>query len=68
MDVDAMTTEKQNALMKRGACFICEETGHLAQERKDYMEKKKRKTRGNNPPSSQKKMIKEIHALLQVVL
>jgi hypothetical protein len=30
MDVDAMTTEKRMSLMKKGACFICEETGHLA--------------------------------------
>ena len=44
MDVDAMTTEKRNALMKKGACFICEETGHLAREHKEYMEKKKGKT------------------------
>ena len=67
MDVDAMTTEKRNALMKKGACFICEETGHLAREHKEYMEKKKGKTRGNNPPSSQRKTIKEIHALLQAL-
>ena len=67
MDVDAMTTEKRNALMKKGACFICEETGHLARERKEYMEKKKGKTRGNNSPSSQRKTIKEIHALIQAL-
>ena len=24
MDIDAMSTEKRNTLMKKGACFICE--------------------------------------------
>ena len=32
MDVDAMTTEKRTALMRKGACFICEEPGHMAKE------------------------------------
>ena len=27
MDVDAMSTEKWNTLMRKGACFIYEETG-----------------------------------------
>ena len=30
MDIDMMSMEKWAALMRKGACFICEETGHLA--------------------------------------
>ncbi|PPQ94138.1 hypothetical protein CVT25_007986 [Psilocybe cyanescens] len=30
MDVDAMTTEERTSLMKKGACFRCKQTGHLA--------------------------------------
>lgn len=35
MDIDAMSTEKRVALMKKGLCFICEKPGHLAKEHKD---------------------------------
>ena len=30
MDIDAMSMEKRAALMRKGACFICKEPGHLA--------------------------------------
>ncbi|PPQ93521.1 hypothetical protein CVT25_005367 [Psilocybe cyanescens] len=30
MDIDAMTTEERMSLMKKGACFRCKQTGHLA--------------------------------------
>ena len=30
MDIDVMSIEKRAALMRKGACFICEEPGHLA--------------------------------------
>ena len=30
MDIGAMLMEKRAALMRKGACFICEEPGHLA--------------------------------------
>ena len=63
MDIDAMTTEKRAALMRKGACFICEEPGHMARNHKEY-EAKKGRTWGNTSPP-QKKTIKEIHALLQ---
>ena len=36
MDVDAMATEKRTALMRKGACFICEEPGHLAKDHQEY--------------------------------
>ena len=49
--------------MRKGACFICEEPGHMARDHKEY-EAKKGRTWGNTSPP-QKKTIKEIHALLQ---
>ena len=68
MDVDAMTTEKQAALMKKGACFICEKPGHLARDHNEFMCKenaKKEYTRGSTSSKPKKKNISEIHALLQ---
>ena len=32
MEIDAMTPAKRNELMKRGACFFCQETGHMARD------------------------------------
>jgi len=32
MDVDAITTDKRNQLMKSGSCFKCEKPGHRAKE------------------------------------
>ena len=52
--------------MRKGACFICEEPGHMAQDHKEYKAKKGR-ARGNTS-LPQKKTIKEIHALLQKLL
>jgi hypothetical protein len=54
MDVDAMTTEKRESLMRQGLCFKCEGRGHLARNCKG---KKK-----DTPP--QKRNVKDIHALL----
>ena len=48
MDVDAMTTEKRTALMKKGLCFKCEQKGHLAKD----------------CPGKKKNNVKDIHALL----
>jgi hypothetical protein len=62
--------------MKKGACFICEEPGHMAKEHDEYERKKKRTTfrqtitTSSKAPSkslSKKKSIKEIHALLQAL-
>ena len=39
MDIDMMSMEKQATLMRKEACFICEEPGHLAQDHKKQMEK-----------------------------
>ena len=32
MDVDTMSIEEQNELMKKGACFRCKKTGHLSKD------------------------------------
>ena len=60
MDIDAMSMEKRAALMRKGACFICEEPGHLAQDHKKQMEK------GNDLP--QKMKGKELHAHVRALL
>ena len=76
MDIDRLSPEKHTALMKKGACFICEESGHMTREHDDHKRKKKKTTiRQTNATSSKtpskslskKKSIKEIHALLQVL-
>ena len=58
MDVDRMTVEERNDLMKKGACFFCKEPGHLAadcpKKKKNYG-KKPEQRRGN-----QKMTCKEI--------
>ena len=60
MDIDVMSMEKQAALMRKGACFICEEPGHLARDHKKQMEK------GNDLP--QKMKGKELHAHVRALL
>jgi hypothetical protein len=40
MDVDTMSTGKRNYLMKKGACFICEEPGHRAKEHDDFVKER----------------------------
>ena len=62
MDVDAMTTEKRMALMKKGACFICEGIGHRASDHKAGGSHEDKKGKGK---TLQKSDIKAIHALLQ---
>jgi len=43
MDVDRMTVEERQELMRKGACFFCKEVGHLTSEcpkkKKKYAEK-----------------------------
>ena len=60
MDIDAMSMEKWAALMRKGGCFICEETGHLAWDHKKQMDK------GND--LSQKMKGKELHANIRALL
>jgi hypothetical protein len=58
MDVDAMSFEKRSILMKKGACFNCEEIGHLS---KDCPSKKKRIQ--SSKKSSLKDLVTQIRAL-----
>jgi hypothetical protein len=72
MDIDTMSTKKRAALMRKGACFICEETGHMARDHNEHMKKKKTNIRGtviatSSESSSKPKNINEIHALLQAL-
>ena len=68
MDIDAMSTEKQITLMRKGACFICEKPGHLAHDHDEYMKKERKEdARGSTSFAPKKKNISEIHALLQAL-
>ena len=60
MDIDAISMEKWAALMRKVACFICEEPGQLAWDHKKQMEK------GNDLP--QKMKGKELHAHVRALL
>lgn len=64
MDVDAMTTEKRTALMKKGLCFVCEKPGHLAKEHKDrnFGNEKKEETK-----TPKRRDIRKLHAHLQTL-
>ena len=67
--------------MKKGACFKCEETGHMAKDHDEYERKKKEKKKAilrktdtapttPTPPAaspSKKKDLSKIHALLQAL-
>jgi hypothetical protein len=43
MDIDRLTIEEQNRLMKEGRCFKCRNTGHWANECPKEDDKKKGK-------------------------
>jgi len=66
MDVDAMSIEKRNYLMKKGACFRCEVPGHRASEHDEYERKQKEKDKDKGkskaPP---KKDLRSLHTLFQ---
>ena len=56
MDVDAMSIEDRNELMKRGACFRCKKSKHLS---KDYLTKNK--TTGTSQEIQKKMTPKEMY-------
>ena len=58
MDVDAMTTEERMILLRRGACFLCKEPGHMARDCKKKGKAPQKKTLQRSP-------IEQIHALLK---
>ena len=47
MDIDAMTTEQRDEVMKKGLCFGCGKQGHLSRD----CPMKKRPTTSSTPPS-----------------
>lgn len=65
MDVDAMTTEERNDLMRRGACFICKMIGHLS---RDCLNKKKKYVPPQALNTTQKMKGKELHAHVRALL
>jgi len=68
MDVDALTLEKRNEMMKKGLCFGCGEQGHLS---RDCPKKKKPSTpsqTSSTPPSySKKPPPKELSAYIRAI-
>ena len=67
MDVDFMTTEERNILMRKGACFTCKMPGHISRscphkKKKDFPPQ----TTQTNPP--QKMKGKELHAHVRSLL
>jgi hypothetical protein len=82
MDIDRLSPERRTLLMKKGACFKCEKTGHLAKDHDEFERKEQEKKRASNrrtetststtskvpsKPTSEKRDIKRIHALLQAL-
>jgi hypothetical protein len=72
MDVDAMSTEERDTLMRKGACFICKKPGHRARDCDEKKTNSKKPTSSfNNSTSSntnnsyKPRNIKRIHAVLQ---
>ena len=47
MDIDALTIEKREEMMKKGLCFNCGKPGHL---NRDFPDKRKART-SHSPPS-----------------
>ena len=55
MDVDAISTEEREKLMKAGKCFICKEVGHMAREHRNPNFKPRTNT--NRTPNYQPRTI-----------
>ena len=58
MDIDSMTIEERNNLMKQGACFKCKKRGHMA---KDCPEKK------STPTPSKKFSAKDLYTQIRTM-
>ena len=57
MDVDALTIEQRDEMMRKGQCFGCGKQGHLSRNCPD-----KKKTILNNNDMQKKMKGKELHA------
>ena len=64
MDVDAMTTQERENIMRKGLCFGCKEPGHISRNCP-----KKNQGRTPPPPLPQKKWKgKELHAHIKALI
>ena len=64
MDVDAMTTQEREDIMKKGLCFGCKEPGHISRNCP-----KKNQGRAPPPPPPQKKWKgKELHTHIKALV
>jgi Zinc knuckle/Retrotransposon gag protein len=65
MDIDSMSQDKRTALMRRGACFKCEETGHLARDctKKGWRSQEKKEEKKTE--EKKKWSAKDIHAQIR---
>ena len=43
MDIDRLSPKKHSFLMKKGACFKCEKTGHLAKDHDEFERKEEKR-------------------------
>ena len=59
MDVDTLTVEKRDEMMKKGLCFWCEKPGHLS---RDCLNKK---TGTTYSPPTKKMAAKELYTHIQ---
>ena len=60
IDVDAMSIEERNELMKKGACFRCKKMGHLSKDCPT-----RNKTTGNTQEVQKKMTPKEMYKHIQ---
>jgi Zinc knuckle len=61
MDIDAMTADEREKMMKTGLCFGCKKPGHISRNCPD-------KNTKNTPPPNKKMMGKELHTHLRALM
>jgi Ty3 transposon capsid-like protein/Zinc knuckle len=66
MDVDAMTTQERDDIMKKGLCFECKQPGHIS---RNCPRKNQGRTPPQTPPPQNKKWKgKELHAHIKALV
>ena len=63
MDVDAMTTQEREDIMRKGLCFGCKEPGHISKNCP-----KKNQGQAPPPPPQKKWKGKELHAHIKALI